>query len=94
MWQGTKDTVIRAARKKRGELKYDGKPVYIYEDYCPEVLDQRSEYKEVMRQLYALNLKPSLLYPARLFIRAEDGSRRRLASVKEAQQLLAAHQKH
>ncbi|CAB1457132.1 unnamed protein product [Pleuronectes platessa] len=78
----TKD--IRAARKKRGELKYDGKLVYIYEDYCPEVLDQRSEYKEVMRQLYALNLKPSLLYPARLFIRAEDGSRRRLASAKEA----------
>ena len=89
----TKDVVIRAARKKRGKLKYDGKPVYIYEDYCPEVLGQRLEYKEGMRQLYILKLQPSLLYPARLFIKAEDGSRRRLTSVKEAQHLLASYQK-
>ena len=53
----TKDVVICAARKKRGKLKYDGMPVYIYEDYCPEVLDQGSEYKDVMRQLYVLNHK-------------------------------------
>lgn len=84
-----KDTVIRAARRKRGELKYDGKSIYIYEDYCPEVLDQRAEYKEVMHQLYVLKLKPSLLYPARLFICADDGGRQRLPSVKAAQQFLA-----
>lgn len=90
----TKDTVIRAARQKRGELKYDGKPIYIYEDYCPEVLDQRTEYKEVMRRLYTLQLKPSLLYPARLFIRSENGGgRRRLSSVRAAQQFLATYQK-
>lgn len=89
----TKDAVIRAARRKRGELKYDGKPIYIYEDYCPEVLDQRAEYKEVMHRLYTLQLKPSLLYPARLFIRADDGGRRRLSSVEAARQFLATYQK-
>lgn len=82
----TKDMVIRAARKKRDDLKYDGKSVYLYNDYCPEVMDQRAEYKEVMRQLFTLKLKPSLLYPARLFIKADDGERRCLFSVKEAQQ--------
>lgn len=59
----TKDLVIWAARKKR-ELKYRDKPIYIYEDYFPEVMEQRVEYKEVMHQLYTRKLKPSLLYPA------------------------------
>ena len=89
----TKDMVIRAARKKRDDLKYDGKSVYLYDDYCPEVMDQRAEYKEVMRQPFTLKLRPSLLYPARLFIRADDGDRRRLFSVKEAQQFVASYQK-
>ena len=89
----TKDMVIRAARKKRDDLKYDGKSVYLYDDYCPEVMDQRAEYREVMRQLFTLQFKPSLLYPARLFIRADNGEKRRLFSVKEAQQFLASHQK-
>lgn len=56
----TKDMVICAARKKRDDLKYDGKPVYLYDNYCPEVMDQRAEYKEVMRQLFTFNLRPSL----------------------------------
>ena len=89
----TKDMVIHAARKKRDDLKYDGKSVYLYDDYCPEVMDQRAEYKEVMRQPFTLKLRPSLLYPARLFIRADDGDRRRLFSVKEAQQFVASYQK-
>ncbi|KAJ8014628.1 hypothetical protein DPEC_G00017610 [Dallia pectoralis] len=83
---GTKDMVIRAARRKQDGLKYDGKSVYLHDDYCPEVMDQRAEYREVMRQPFTLKLKPALLYPARLFIKADDGERRRLFSVKEAQQ--------
>lgn len=62
----TKDLIIRAAHKHRGELKYRDKPVYIYEDYCPEVMEQHAEYKEVMSQLYSHNIGPSLLYSARL----------------------------
>lgn len=89
----TKDIVIRAARARRNELKYDGKPVYIYDDYCPEVMQQRAEYKDVMRQLFNLKLSPTLLYPARLFIRAGDGGKRRFFTVKEAEQFLASLQK-
>ncbi|CAB1430097.1 unnamed protein product [Pleuronectes platessa] len=37
-----------------------------------------------MRQLYVLDLKPSLLYPVRLFIKAQNGSRRRLTSKSAA----------
>lgn len=34
----TKDMVIRAAHKKRDDLKYDGKSVYLHDDYCPYLL--------------------------------------------------------
>ncbi|KAL7849537.1 hypothetical protein SRHO_G00211600 [Serrasalmus rhombeus] len=88
----TKEAVIRSARQKRGELKYNDTPIYIYEDYSPEVLEQRAEYKDVMHQLYTLNLKPSLQYPARLFIRSENGKRRRLTSVSTAEQFLATYE--
>lgn len=60
-------------QRKRGKLKYEAKLVYMYEDPCPEVLDQHAEYKEVKPQLYTLQLKPALLCPAWLFIRTDDG---------------------
>lgn len=46
-----------------------------------------------MRQLYNLKLSPSLLYPARLFIRAGDGGKQRLFTVKKAEQFLESCQK-
>lgn len=89
----TKDMIIRAARKKQDDLKYDGNSVYLYDDYCPEVTNQQVQYKEVMRQLFTLKLKPARQYPMALFIKADDGERQCLFSVKEAQQFLASHQK-
>ncbi|XP_072562557.1 uncharacterized protein [Paramormyrops kingsleyae] len=41
----TKDTLIREARR-RGKLEYHGQQIRIVEDYCPEVLGQRVEYRE------------------------------------------------
>ena len=35
-----RDLVVREARKQRGKLQYRGKPVLIFEDYTPEVLEQ------------------------------------------------------
>ena len=67
--------------------------VYMYNDYCPEVMDQRPEYKEYkkyMHQLYTLKLKPSLMYPAQLFITADDGMRQMqfLASLQKSRPLV------
>ncbi len=52
-----KDKVIREARKKRGELQYQGKPIAIYEDYSPEVMEQRAQYREVMAEMYKQGFK-------------------------------------
>ncbi|XP_057697484.1 cytochrome P450 2J4-like isoform X2 [Corythoichthys intestinalis] len=68
-----KDKIIREARAKRGELMFQSYPIAVYEDYPPDIVEQRKEYSEVMSRLYKLGLKPTLLYPARLFIKPKEG---------------------
>ncbi|CAM4722302.1 unnamed protein product [Leuciscus chuanchicus] len=68
-----KVTIIREARARRGRLQYRGTSIAIYEDYTPEVMEQRFKYREVMSDLYKLGLKPALLFPARLSINAKEG---------------------
>uniref|UniRef100_A0A3B3HIC5 L1 transposable element RRM domain-containing protein n=1 Tax=Oryzias latipes TaxID=8090 RepID=A0A3B3HIC5_ORYLA len=80
----TRELVVRTARRLRGNLSYKGSPIHIVEDYCPEVLEQRGQYRDVMRKLYQLGHKPALRYPAKLFVVMEDGSRKHLPSVKDA----------
>lgn len=86
-----KDAVIREARKRRGSLQYRGNPIAIYDDYSPEVLEQRAQYRGAMAELYNLGFKPSLLFPARLRILTKEGEQKRFASVDEAKEFLAAH---
>lgn len=85
-----KDKIIRQARARRGKLQYRGTPIAIYEDYAPEVVEQRSKYKEVLSELYKLGLKPSLSFPARLTIVTKEGNRRRFATVAEAKEYAAS----
>lgn len=85
-----KEKIIREARARRGKLHYRGTPISIYEDYAPEVMEQRSKYREVLSELYNLGLKPALLFPARLTIVTKDGERRRFASVTEAKAYIAS----
>lgn len=59
----TKDNLSREARH-RGKLEFRGQPIRIVEDYSPEVISQRAEYKDIMAELYKLGLKPALIYPA------------------------------
>ncbi|CAI5642624.1 unnamed protein product [Oreochromis niloticus] len=87
----TRELVVRKAREVRDKLKYKDTPIHIVEDYCPEVLEQRSAYREVMKELYDLGLKPQLRYPARLFVVSDEGSRRRLASPGDARSYIASH---
>ncbi|KAJ8351978.1 hypothetical protein SKAU_G00234540 [Synaphobranchus kaupii] len=70
--------------RRRNDLKYQGTPIRIYEDYSPDVLEQRAAYREVMAKLYNLGLRPALLYPARLQITDRDGNKRRFSSAGEA----------
>ena len=84
-----RDRVIRESRKMRGKLQYRGNPIHIFEDYSPDVLNQRSEYRDVMKDLYNLGLKPTLHYPAKLFVTLDKG-KKRLFSPQEAQELVSS----
>lgn len=84
-----KELLIREARK-RSTLQYQGRAFRVYEDYSPEVVNQRKAYKTVMASLYKMGLKPSLLYPARLRITQTDGTRTWLGSVAEADKFIQA----
>lgn len=89
----TKELVIREARKLRGKLQYRGTPIFINEDYSPEVLEMRTEYRAVMKELYTLGMRPSLHYPSKLFITTSDGKKKRLPSVQEATEFLKAYRR-
>lgn len=80
----TKDLIIREARKRRGKLQYRGTSVQIFEDYAPEVVEERSKYRTVMADLYNLSLRPALLFPARLQVTLNDGTKKRFSSPEEA----------
>jgi len=80
----TKELIVRGARKRRNDLKYHDSPVRIYEDYCPDVLEQRAVYRDVMAKLYNLGLRPALLYPAKLQITLKDGTKKHFSSDEEA----------
>lgn len=79
-----KELLIREARR-RGKLDYHGQQIRIVDDYCPEVVSKRAEYRGVMTELYNRGLKPSLLYPARLRITLPTGEKKWLRSADEAQ---------
>ncbi|XP_072772648.1 uncharacterized protein [Nerophis lumbriciformis] len=83
-----KDAIIREARSKRGKLKFRGHSILVFEDYPPEVVDQRKEYSDVMSKLFKLGLRPALRYPAKLSMMVETG-RRSLSSVDEAKAFIA-----
>lgn len=84
-----KEQLIWEARN-RGPLKYQGYSFRIDEDYPPEVVNQRKEYKAVMVSLYKMGLKPSLFFPARLCITQTDSTRIWLRSVSEADKFIQA----
>lgn len=80
----TREKVVIGARKLRGKLRYRDAQIHIFEDYSPEVLEQRTPYRSVMRRLHDMGLKPALRYPAKLFIVLSDGTKKFLPSVDEA----------
>ena len=85
-----KDKIIRYARANRDKLNYMNHSILVFEDYPPEVVEQRKTYKGVMSELYERGLKPGLRYPARLHIKLKSGKMKDLASVAEAESYIAS----
>ncbi|KAI4831038.1 hypothetical protein KUCAC02_002639 [Chaenocephalus aceratus] len=88
-----KDLIVREARKRRGDLRYRGTPVQIYEDFTQEVLEQRAKYRDIMSKLYNLGLRPALLFPARLQITLGSGAKKRFPSPLEAVAFAAGYER-
>ena len=78
-----KDLVIREARKG-GDLLYNGHKIRLYDDYSPDLLKQRAEFKTCMSELYQRGYKPALLYPAKLRVTLPNGERAWLPTVADA----------
>lgn len=83
-----KELIIREARK-RGDLSYKGHPLRIYEDYTPEVMKLRREYRAPMAELYTRGYRPALLFPAKLRIILPSGDKKWLSSAPEANKFVA-----
>lgn len=88
-----KELVMREARKRRNSLEYKGHKIRLYEDYTAEVLKHRGEYKDQMAELYKMDLRPSLLFPARLRITLPDGNKKWLQSPTEASDFIRKYMK-
>lgn len=69
-----KEEVLKLAWQKRGFMLNNSK-VNLDHDYLPEILAMRKKYAEVRRVLKEKNLRFRTLYPARLKVFYDDGTK-------------------
>ncbi|MEQ2168887.1 hypothetical protein GOODEAATRI_019253, partial [Goodea atripinnis] len=86
-WYKSKDLLIRKARRRR-KLDYRGASLRIVEDYSPDALSRRLEYKDSMTVLYKRGLKAALLFPAWLRKMQPSRAKKFFCSAEEAQQFV------
>lgn len=88
-----RELVVRGAQRLRGKLKYKGSQIHIFEDYSPEIVEQRSAYQDVMKELYNLGLRPTMYYPAKRFITTGEGLRQRLISPEAVRDFISSQRR-
>ena len=65
-----KEGILQAAREKE-TVTYKGVPIRVPADFSTETLQARRGWKEVFQVLKGKDLRPRLLYPAKLSFRIE-----------------------
>uniref|UniRef100_A0A667XKH9 L1 transposable element RRM domain-containing protein n=1 Tax=Myripristis murdjan TaxID=586833 RepID=A0A667XKH9_9TELE len=75
--------ILRLAREKIN-LEFNGKRIFIYPDFSPNLVKRRRSYVPVKRKLRKLNLKFFLRYPATLCV-VIDGKQKRFFTHKDAE---------
>ena len=70
-----KDALIREARRRRNELRFNGEQVLFFNDFSKATAIQRASFREPLKRLYELNYSSSLLYPAKLRVTTAEGPR-------------------
>ena len=65
-----KEKLLKAAREKQ-KITYKGTPMWLTADFSAETLQARSEWHDILKVMKGKNLKPRLLYLARISFRFE-----------------------
>ena len=68
--QINKEQILKAAREKQ-QITHKGIPIRITADFSTETLQVRTEWQDILKVMKENNLKPRLLYPARISFRYE-----------------------
>ena len=63
-----KEKILKAAREKQ-QITYKGIPIRLTADLSAETLQARSEWQDIFKVMKGKDLKPRLLYPARISFR-------------------------
>ena len=63
-----KEKLLKATREKR-QITYKGTPIRLTADFSAETLQARREWHDIFKVMKGKNLKPRLLYPARISFR-------------------------
>ena len=65
-----KEQILNAAREKQ-QITHKGIPIRITDDLSIETLQTRREWQDILGMMKEKNLRPRLLYPARISFRYE-----------------------
>ena len=65
-----KERILTAAKEKE-RVTYKGVPIRLSADFSKEILQARKSWKEVFEVMKDMDLRPRLLYPAKLAFRME-----------------------
>ena len=63
-----KEKLLKATREKQ-QITYKGTPIRLKADFSAETLKARREWHDMFKVMKGKNLKPRLLYPARITFR-------------------------
>ena len=60
---------ILKAEKKKQQITYKGIPIRLIADFSEETVQARREWQDIFKEMKGKNLKPRLLYPAKISFR-------------------------
>ena len=63
-----KEKILKASREKK-QITYKGNPIKLTVDLSAETLQARREWQDIFKVMKGKNLKPRVLYPARISFR-------------------------
>ena len=80
-----KERILKAAKEKK-QVTYKGKTIHLTSDLSAETLQARREWQDLFKVVKGKNLKPRVLYPARISFKI-DGEIKNFADKQKLREL-------